>query len=340
MSTKIASSSDDALKPTRIMNNLHALFPSVAMLAGMRLDVFTPLKDGPLAAKELANILGVQADKLTPLLYALVTANLLRVENKKFFNTKEADKFLVCGQDDYLGGLWGLYTMFLETSLKTAESIKTGKPQAKFDFHTLPDDELLAYFKKQIHSSLSGGKEIAEKIDFSKFTRLLDAGGGTGGVAISICKKYQTLKATVADLPKVTKLTEQFIAEADMAAQIGVEPIDLCASTPAEKYDAAILRALIQTLSKEEALLLLKHVGQAMSEGGQIFIVGNVLNNDRLGPPASTALSLVFLNVYDQGQAYTENEYHTMLTAAGFVDITINHDLLSGGMGVVCARKQ
>ena len=340
MSTQIASSSDESLKPTNIMNNLHALFPSIAMLAGMRLDVFTPLKDGPLAAKELAGILGVQADKLTPLLYALVTANLLKVENEIFSNTKEADKFLLHGQEDYLGGLWGLYTMFLETSLKTAESIKTGEPQAKFDFHTLPDNELLAYFKKQIHSSLSGGKEIAEKIAFSKFTNLLDAGGGTGGVAISICKKYQTLKATVADLPKVTKLAEQFIAEADMSAQINVEPVDLCASAPAGKYDAAILRALIKTLSKEEAQLLLKHVGQTMLPGGQIFIFGNILNNDCLGPPASIALSLVFLNVYDQGKAYTENEYRTMLTAAGFADITIDYNLLSGGMGVIRARKQ
>lgn len=49
---------------------------------------------------------------------------------------------------------------------------------------------------------------------------------------------------------------------------------------------------------------------------------------------------LVFLNVYDQGKAYTENEYREMLTIAGFTDITVEHDALIDGMGIISAIKQ
>lgn len=88
---------DEITKPSTIMRNVYAAFPSFAMLAGMQLDVYTPLKDGLMEAKTLANALDVQEDKLTPLLYSLVVAGLLKIENKSFSNTPEADKFLARG---------------------------------------------------------------------------------------------------------------------------------------------------------------------------------------------------------------------------------------------------
>jgi len=230
--------------------------------------------------------------------------------------------------------------MLWQNSLQTAESIRTGKPQTKRDFHTSSEEELLAFFQKQIPSSRAGGKEIAEKLDFSKFARLLDAGGGSGGVAMAICTQYPHLKATVADLPKVASLAEHFIAEAGLSNRISVSATDLRANPPEGQYDVAILRALIQTLAKEEAQAVLKFVSQSLLPGGRIFIFGNILENSCLGPPASLAFALVFLNAYDHGQAYTENEYREMLTDAGFVDITIEHDVLVDGMGMVCAKKQ
>ncbi len=86
------------LQPTTIQHLASAVYPSFAMLAGMQLDVFTPLKDGPLTAAQLADVLRVNAEKLSRLLYALVTANLLTVEGDRFANTPEAQQFLVKGK--------------------------------------------------------------------------------------------------------------------------------------------------------------------------------------------------------------------------------------------------
>src|SRR5262245_57104408 len=67
-----------------------AVYPAFAMVAGMQLDVFTPLKDGPMRVEPLAEALGVDPNKLRPLLYALVVAELLTVEDEHFANTPEA----------------------------------------------------------------------------------------------------------------------------------------------------------------------------------------------------------------------------------------------------------
>src|SRR5262245_10814329 len=92
------------LQPTTIQHLATAVYPSFAMLAGMQLDVFTPLKDGPMTAAQLADLLGVNTDKLSRLLYALVAADLLTVVGDRFANTAEAARFLVRGQPTYLGG--------------------------------------------------------------------------------------------------------------------------------------------------------------------------------------------------------------------------------------------
>jgi hypothetical protein len=41
-----------------------SIYSPMAMLAGMQLDVFTPLKDGAMTAAELARALGLPAEKL------------------------------------------------------------------------------------------------------------------------------------------------------------------------------------------------------------------------------------------------------------------------------------
>ena len=54
-----------------------AVYPSFAMLAGMQLDLFTPLKDGPMHAEQIAEALGVGPTRFKPLLYTLVAGSNL-----------------------------------------------------------------------------------------------------------------------------------------------------------------------------------------------------------------------------------------------------------------------
>ena len=89
-------------QPTTIQKLATAVYPSFAMLAGMQLGVFTPLKDGSMTAAQLADALGVKAEKLSRLLYALVTAELLTVQGDQFANAPEAAQFLVCGKPTYM----------------------------------------------------------------------------------------------------------------------------------------------------------------------------------------------------------------------------------------------
>jgi len=79
------------------------------------------------------------------------------------------------------------------------------------------------------------------------------------------------------------------------------------------------------------------NVHRVTEPGGAVYIIGAVLDDSRLSPPEAVASSLNFLNIYNGGQSYTENEYRDWLTEAGFVDV--ERVVTPSGQSIVTARK-
>jgi hypothetical protein len=90
----------EPVQPAAIQALARAVPQALAMLAGMELGVFTPLRDGPLTVEQLSLALGVRADKLQPLLRVLVSAGLLTADLERFANTPESNQFLDAGFTD------------------------------------------------------------------------------------------------------------------------------------------------------------------------------------------------------------------------------------------------
>jgi hypothetical protein len=112
------------------------------MLAGMQLDRFTPLKNGPLLATEIATALGVNLQRLEILLYALVRAGLLTVNGGRFGYTPEADAFLVAAARTTSAIVTNCIRIFGTISCQIAGSIRADAPLGKHDLTTMSDAEL------------------------------------------------------------------------------------------------------------------------------------------------------------------------------------------------------
>lgn len=184
----------------------------------------------------------------------------------------------------------------------------------------MTDKEISAFLGGMYSAAMATGRQLAEKYNFSRFHNIVDVGGGSGGSVIAACEIYPNLSATVAELPSIAPYSKRFIIDSGMEDRIDIVGIDIVQDTLPGRYDVALLRNFIQVLSSEAAAKSLEHIGQAMLTGGEIFIVGYVLNDDRRSPPETVAYNLVFINIYDEGEAYTESEYRTWLEAAGFMN--------------------
>lgn len=298
------------------------VYRATAMIAGVQLDVFTPLKDGPMSAEHIADAIGVDAFKLRPLLYALVIIDLLIVEGDLFSNTAEADHFLVQGRPAYMKTRLEFNLSLWQKTLNTAESIRTGKPQAKVDYVAMPPDELESFLRGLHWNTLRVGRALADKIDFSSCRSLLDVGGGSGGLAIAMTEAYPDLEATVVDLPAVTPITQRIVEEDGAAKRVQVMTADVVREELTGSFDAAALKSFINVISPEQARQALHNINRVINPGGKIYITGgSILDNSRLSPPDLVTFNLVMLNCYEGGQSYTEQEHRDWLAEAGFEDI-------------------
>lgn len=97
------------------------------------------------------------------------------------------------------------------------------------------------------------------------------------------------------------------------------------------------MRSFIQVLSPEEAQSAIKNVADALQPGGELYILGRIIDDSRVSPPESVLFNLVFVNVYDGGEAYTEREHRNWLDEAGLIDF--QRVTLPNGTGIVSARK-
>ena len=211
--------------PSTILGHAYAIYRPLAMLAGMQLDVFTPLGSGPMTAAELSKTLGLRPDKLSPLLHALVHADLLTLADEHFSNTPEADAYLVKGRPTYMGSAHELYSDMWSAALGVAQSIRSGEPHARHDFGAMSENELGAFFRGLHAGAMATGRQLATAYKFDRFQSLLDVGGGSGGVAIAACQTCASLRATVLELPKVVDIAERFVEAAGLTQRVDVMAI-------------------------------------------------------------------------------------------------------------------
>lgn len=310
------------------------------MLAGMQLDVFTPMKDGPLTAEQIAAAIGVGPSRLRLLLYVLVTAGLLTEQDGRFSNTAEANHFLVKGRPSYLGDKHATIAMTWTAYLKTAESIRSGAPQAKMDFSNSSQEDVEAFLRSINANTVPSARTLVEKYDFSSVRTLLDVGSGGAGVAITLTKAFPKIAATAIDLPQVAPIAQKIVAEEGVTERVKVVAADVLSGPLAGEYDVAILRSFLQVLSPQDANLALKHIAVALKPGGKIYVIGQILDDSRRSPLGAVGTNLNFINHYDAGESYTESEHRGWLTDAGFIDIERANFLLEDGSGLITARKR
>lgn len=319
-----------------VLQHIKAFFPAVAIVAAMRLDLFTPLAEGPKTPEALAERLGVPVRRLRMLLHSLASTGLVMADGERFANSPVADEFLVRGRPRYMGGSHELYADMFATVLSTADSVRAGAPTALHDWAHMPEEQLRALLRGLNPGATAAGRMLAEQRDFGRVKSLLDVGGGGGGLAIGICQASPGITARVIELPRVAAVCEDLVAAGGLASRIRAIAHDIIESPLADVGDAAILRNFVQVLPPDSARRALDNIGRSVRPEGEIFIIGVILDDDRTGPPGALALNLFFLNAFPEGEAYTESQYREWLEGAGFTDIRrspfpgLDHSLMTG----------
>ena len=333
------SNDRSVILPKTIEALSQAAYPSFALQAGMELDIFTPLGDGPLDAAAVAKSAGTDPAKTNHLLHALVAIGMMHFEGEKFSNSAEADKYLVRGKADYVGTRHYANRRRWESMLRAAETIRTGTPHRGMDYGAMSEERRESFYRGTFTECLMAGRDLATRLDFSKHRRLVDVGGGSGGVSVAMADAWPNLSITLADLPSTAAVAERYIGEAGHGSRVQLRPTDLVSEKLEGTYDVAIMRGLVLVLTSDQNRAVLRNIHQALEPNGRLYIVGWILDDSRSTPLSYATYNLLFVNDYENAVIRTESEHRLWLSNAGFTDISRDRESGAYAADFIMARK-
>jgi acetylserotonin N-methyltransferase len=267
------------------------------------------------------------------LLGACCGLGLLEIADGRYQNRPAATRFLRTASPETLSGymlysdrvgyrLWAhLEDAIREGSHRWRQEFGEESQQGLFG-HFFRDEDAKRTFLAAMHGmGMLSSPAIAAAFDLSQFENFVDLGGGTGHLAIALCRRYPAMKAAVFDLPAVKGVTQRYVGEAGLSDRIRTLEGDFFRD-PLPAADLYGLGRILHDWSQERVAPLLRKVQESLPSRGGLLICEKLLNEERNGPATAYLQSLNML-VCTEGRERSAAEYRQLVSAAGFKDFAV-----------------
>jgi hypothetical protein len=292
-----------------------------ALHAGVVLDVFTPLADGPLTAAELAPRLGCDARALGMLLRALAAMELLASSGEGYVLAGEAREFLDARSPRYIGYAVRHHHRLMPAWTRLPEAIRSGRSLREHMAGDADPGDREDFLMGMYNIALSIAPGLAKSLDLSGRRRLLDLGGGPGTYAVHFCLANPAMTATVFDLPGSREFAASVSGRFGVADRVEFVAGDYLNDPVPGGYDVAWLSQILHAEDPEGCRTILGKAAGALSPGGLLFVHEFMLDDAAAGPEFAALFSLNMLLGTDRGQSYPEGQIREMMEAAGLRDV-------------------
>jgi 3-hydroxy-5-methyl-1-naphthoate 3-O-methyltransferase len=330
-----------------LMQLTTGFWASKTLFAAHELGLFSLLsrRDGGTSG-QIAADLKIAERPAEILLTACASLGLLDKRDGRYRNSPIAEKYLVPGASEYFGGfvafndkrLYGTYGRLIE-AVRSNRPVGWD-PDTQRSFFDSTDTTITRDFYEAMRSlSTATGQALVSVADIRTRSRLLDVGGGSGAIAIELCRVHPGLSATVFDLPHVANFAAAKIDAAGLSDRIATTAGDLFAPDPYPAgHDIALLSLIMHSFTPDQDRQILAKTRDCLPSGGLVVISELLVNDDKTGPPPAALMSLTML-IEDEGRNYTAAEYEQWLTGTGFRKprrVSLN---VPGANGLILAEK-
>lgn len=324
--------------PAELLQLSGGYWSACALHAGVKLDLFTPLAEKRMTARELAERLKCDGRGLEMLLNALAALQLLEKQGQNYVTTPFSSNYLARTSPDYLGYIIRHHHHLMAGWSVLDEAVTSGAPLFKRVSHG-NDEELRESFEMGMFNlAMQLAPRIAAGIDLAGHRRLLDLGGGPGTYAIHFCQANPGLEAVVYDLASTRCFAEKTIARFGLEGRVSFAAGDFDIQEVPQGFDVVWLSHVLHGEGPEGCANILSKAMSALEPGGMILIQEFILDDTLDGPPFPALFSLNMLLGTPSGQAYSEGQLLEMLAAAGAGDLQRIPLDLPNGAGVLAGR--
>lgn len=262
---------------------------SKALFTGLHVELFTALAGGPKSIETLASETSIPVNRIETLATALASIGLLVHEGSAFANAPAAQAFLSRSTKydfgDYLR--YQIDQQMYPFLLQLHAVMRDDLPEDAISSyrHWMADREQASVYSESQHAgSLGPGRSLARLVDLSAAERLLDVGGGTGAMTISLCQAYPELVATIIDFPNVAEIGWRFVSEAGMVDRVRYIPGNAVEVEWPTGLDAVLMSYLLSGVPGSSIDALLGKALASLNPGGRLLVHDFMVEADRRGP--------------------------------------------------------
>jgi 2-polyprenyl-3-methyl-5-hydroxy-6-metoxy-1,4-benzoquinol methylase len=324
---RVKPAADDLLERVAVAGNMvplpaaYALYGLTAgrvLAVAQRLGLFEKLLAGPATAGRVAEELDLQVAGTRLLCENLAGLEILEQDGHTFSLPKRSRKWLDPASDTYIGTWLEHTASYWEWYGDLERIVRDG---GSFEIHREPaeDEEYWrVYITGQYEIARLSAAEVAKAIRLEGApTALLDVAGGHGWFSAELCKRHETLKATVLDLPGSARVGRELIARAGMSDRVEHRDGDMFESELGGPYDGALVFDIIHHLSAEQVVSLLRRVREALKPGGTVAVLDMFRSDAKRQRASAAALGLLF-HLTSGADLHSPGELAGFFSDAGF----------------------
>ena len=306
----------------RLQDLAISYWKSAALMSAVDLGVFTAVSKGAGSVPEIAQAVGIRPTQAERLVAVLGALELLALRDGRLCNAPDAERFLVEGERDYAGP-WMLFTRPMwQRWGRLTEFLRSQRESVLGMYEELDVEEARRYHRATYSVGVGAGRRFVRQVDLSGRRLLLDLGGGSGAYSIVAARAHPELRAVVFDLPAVAQVAREFIEDAGVADRVSAVGGDFTADALPRDVDVVIMASNLPQYGREIIGGVIARAFEALLPGGEMHLIGEILDDDGMGPIGPALWGLAEALHHSTGVAHSESDCRGYFARAGFVDVS------------------
>ncbi len=287
------------------------------LLTALDLQLFTVMDTKSWTIKNLAKTLGVSERGLEILCRNLASAGLLQKRGFRYSSERVGRQFLNKHSPLYRGSYLQLMCQQWDNWNSLTQAVKTGHPVEE------KEPETPSYrhaFTWAMHErSLDAARQVANQVDFTSATSLLDVGGGPGTYALEFLAKNPKMTATILDRPAALDVARDIAKTRRQGKRLSYQAADFLIDPIHGKYDVIWISNVIHIFSPSTNKKFFRRLRTHLNPRGRILIQDTFLSDKQSIRPAEANLFAVTMLLFtESGNTYSLADVHEWLKKTGY----------------------
>ncbi|MDJ0847494.1 MAG: methyltransferase [Myxococcota bacterium] len=310
--------------PVAILEGLTGITVNKAVGIAAELDLAEHLADGPKDLPALARVTATHADSLQRVMRALVGLGFFRVDRAGRYANNGTSELLRDGHPQSMRDfvlffsspwVWELFSHGRH-AVRTGESGVVAGHGVPFFEHLERQPELGERFDRAMAgSSRANAAVMAERLDFSRFRRVCDVGGGTATNLVEVLLANPHLEGLLFDTPAVAERAAKVLEDRGLGERARAVGGDFFASVP-RACDLYMFQAVLHDWNDEECVRILGRVREAAPQG-RVLVLESI-RPEHAGYDFTKLVDVWMLMATGSGRERSTREFEELFVRAGY----------------------